>query len=241
LFIGWIVAKIVSTVIFKLLSRLKFDELSEQVNASQLLEKANVSITPRKLIGQFCYWFIVLMVIMTTSDALGWNSISKEISTILGHLPRIFIAIVSFVIGVFIAGFIRDIIAGASSSMGMKVGKVISNLVYYFLFILAALTALKQGGFDTQIISSNLMLILGAVLFSMAISYGFASREVLSHLLAGFFSRNNFQTGETIEVDGIKGKIVERSGISITIQVNAGEKVTIPLHKLISQNVRIFD
>ncbi len=241
LLVGWFISKMISTIVFKLLTKLKFDDLAEKVNARQLLEKANVSLTPSNLIGRFIYWFMILMVIMTASDALGWQSITKEISGILSHLPRIFIAIISFVIGVFIAGFVRDVIAGATSSIGLSVGKIISNLVYYFLFILAALTALRQGGFDTTIISSNLLLIIGTILLAAGISYGFASREVLSHLLAGYFSRNNFHEGDIIEVDGVKGKIVDRSGISVTIKVSETEKMTIPMHKLISQNVKIFN
>lgn len=240
LLVGWLFAKLISSAITKLLIVLKFDAMAEKVNVSQLLEKANVALTPSKLVGRFIYWLLLLMVIMTASDALGWQAITKEISNLLGYLPQMFVAIVFFIIGIYIASFVRDIIAGATSSIGISTGKIISKVVYYFLFMVVTLTALEQAQFDTSIITSNLMLLIGTIMVAAGISYGFASRDVLSNILAGYFSRKSFQAGQIIELENVKGTIIDATSISITVKVSDEEQVIIPMHKLITNNVKVF-
>lgn len=240
LLIGWLFAKLFSSGITKLLNVLKFDAIADRFNVAQLLEKANVKMSASKLVGRFVYWLLILLVIMTASDALGWQAITQEISTLLGYLPQMFVAIVFFIVGIYIASFVRDIIAGATSSIGISAGKIISRVVYYFLFMVVTLTALEQAQFDTSIITSNLMLLIGTIMVAAAISYGFASRDVLSNILAGYFSRRSFRAGQVIEVENIKGTIVDATNISITVKVNDEEQVIIPMHKLITNNVKVF-
>ena len=239
--LGYLVARIVSYAITKLLKVAKFDTISEKINASEYLQKANITLSPSALVGKFIYWVLMLLVFITASETLGWDAVSTEISKLVSFIPRIFIAIVLFIIGTYIASFIRDVIAGATSSLGISTGKIISSFVFYLLFITVCLTALSQAGVDTSIITSNLLLILGAILLSASISYGFASRDVLSNVLAGFFSRAAYSKGMTIEVDGIKGEIVATTSIGVTVQEPNGDMVVVPTSKLINSNVRIIN
>ncbi|HFC00209.1 MAG TPA: mechanosensitive ion channel, partial [Phaeodactylibacter sp.] len=224
----------------RILTAVHFDKLATQVKADDLLKKANISLTPSQLIGKFFYWLAILLVVITLSDTMGWESISKEISNLLRFLPKLLMAIVFFIVGTYIATFIRDIIRGATSSIGISTGKMISSVVFYFLLVMVTLTALNQAGMDTSIITSNLLLILGAVLAAAAISYGVASRDVLSNILASFFSRKTFGIGQVIEVEGARGEIVSMNNISVTIKDQNGNNIVIPTQKLINNNVVIF-
>ncbi len=239
--VGWLFAKLMSSAITRLLGVLKFDALAERFNVKEFLNKANIKIAPSKIIGKFVYWLLLLLVFITVSDTLGWNAVSAEISNLVRFLPKLLVAIIFFIIGTFIASFIRDLISGATASLGISTGKIISNFVFYLLFIIVSLTAMEQAGIDTSIITSNLLLIMGTVLFAAAISYGFASREILSNILAAFFSRRIFKVGQTIEIDGVRGKIVETNNISITLQSGDKEKTVVPSHQLISNRVKIIE
>lgn len=240
LLLGWLLAKFISNGVAKLLKVAKFDKLADKIKANDFLKKANVDRSPSEVIGFFIYWTLLLLVIMSASDALGWTAVSLEVSKLLSLLPNVLVAIVFFVIGFYIASFVRDLILGASNSMNIGTGKLISGLVFYLMLILVTLTALNQAGVDTSIITNNLMLILGAVLGAAAISYGFASRDVLSNILAGFYSRRTFGVGQTIEIDGVRGKIVEVRNISITLQTSETEQVIVPTHQLITNRVKII-
>lgn len=241
LLIGWIISRFASRFLIKFLTAIKFNDLATRFNVTEMLERANIKLSASELAGKLLYWLIWLLVLMSASDALGWKSISNEISGLIDFIPRLILALFFFVIGIYFATFIRDLIKGATSSIGIGAGKALSNLVYYFLFIIIALTALEQGGFDTNIITSNLMLILGTILLSAGISYGLASRDVLSNMLAGFYCRKNFSEGLLLEVNGVKGKVVARSSVSLTLRTSETEQVIIPLKSLLNSQVTVFN
>lgn len=240
LVLGWLFARLVSGAARRILKAVKFNRLAEKVNFREFLEKANIALSPSVLVGKFVYWLIMLLVVITASEALGWSAVSDEISKLLGYLPQLLAAIVFFVVGVYIATFVRDVIMGASRTLSISAGKVISTFVFYLLLILVTLTALDQAGIDTSIITSNLLLIIGSVMAAAAISYGLASREVLASILASFFSRRTFAKGQVIEIDGHRGKIVEMSNVSVTIRINENEDLVIPASQLISKQIKII-
>ena len=56
---------------------------------------------------------LLLVVIITAADTVGWTAVSTEISKLLGYLPRLLSALVFFVVGSYIASFIRDLVRGS--------------------------------------------------------------------------------------------------------------------------------
>lgn len=239
--LGWLIAKFVSYAISKVLKLMKFNQIANRINADDYLRKANISLSPSQLVGKFVYYIILLLVFITASETLGWHAVSSEISKLIAFLPRLFIAIVIFIFGVYVSALIRDIIAGATSSLGISTGKMIASFVFYLIVITISLTALSQAGIDTTIITSNVLLILGAVLISAAISYGFASRDVLSNILAGFYSRKLYQKGMQIEVDQTVGIVENISTTGIAIRDKNGDLTIVPTSTLIKHKVKIIE
>jgi len=240
LLLGWLFAKLVSNAFSRLLKIVRLDLLADRIKATDYLRKANISLTPSQVIGRFIYWILLLLVLISASESLGWTAVSDQISKLLGWLPNLLMGVLFFVVGAYIASFIRDFIKTATSSLGISTGKLVSSFVFYLLFAIVSLTALEQAGVDTSIITSNLLMILGAILLSASISYGFASRHVLSNILATFFSRRTFAVGQTIEIDGMRGKIIGISTISFVLKNEAGEKIVVPAHEIISKKVKIL-
>ena len=239
--LGWLLARLLAKIVSRVLQAARFDKLGERVQVAEILSKANVKLKPSELIGRFVYWLMILVVIITTDDTLGWNAVSNEISKLLGYLPQLLSAIVFFIVGIYIATFVKDIISGATRTLGISAGRIISSLVYALLFLLVTLTTLEQAGMDTGILTSNLLLIVGAVMASAAISYGFASRVLLSNILASFFSKKNIKVGQVIEIDGDRGEVIDISNISVILRTGAKEKLIIPAHDLISKSVKIIE
>ncbi|GJM35375.1 MAG: hypothetical protein DHS20C18_43760 [Saprospiraceae bacterium] len=239
--LGWLFARVVSGAIGRLLKAIKFDVLADKIKAGQLLEKANIKQAPSTLIGKFIYWILILLVVTTAADTLGWTAVSREISKLLSYLPTLLSAIIFFIVGIYIATFVKDVIHGATKTLGISAGRIISSFVFYLLFILVTLTALDQAGIDTTIITSNLLLIIGAVMAAAAISYGIASKDVLANILAGFFSRNTFMKGQIIEIDGQVGEIVEVNNVAVILKLNDKERLVVPTHQLIIKQTKIIN
>lgn len=241
LLLGWLLARVASRVVSGVLKAARFNKLADRIQATEMLHRANIQLTASELLGRFVYWLLLLVVIITTADTLGWSAVSREISKLLGYLPQLLSAIVFFIVGIYIATFVRDIVSGATRTLGISAGRIVSTVVYALLFLLVLLTTLEQAGMDTSILTSNLLLIVGAVMAAAAISYGFASRVLLSNILASFFSRKNVQLGQIVEIEGERGKVVEINNIAIVLQTNTKEKLIIPAQDFINKTVKVIE
>lgn len=240
LLVGWWVARTAAFLCNKLLALVKFDQFAERVKVGDMLKRANVSLSAAQLLSKTLYWIVLLLFVVTATDKLGWSIVSEQIGKLISFIPTLISGIVLFVLGSFIAGFIRDILTAATSSIGMGAGRLVSNFVFYFMMAIVTLTTLNQIGIDTTIITSNVVMIMGAILLSASISYGFASRDILSNMLAAFFSRKTFSVGQTIRLDDIQGVIIKIDTIAITLQTDA-DQVVIPTKDLISNRIHIID
>lgn len=238
--LGWLFSRFASKLVSKGLKLIKFDTLAEKINAQTFLNKANIARPPSEVIGTFVYWILMLLVVLSASDALGWTAVSQEVSKLLGLLPNLLVAVIFFVVGTYIATFVKDVIRSATNSLGIAAGKMISSVIFYLLLILIILTALNQAGVNTEIITSNLMIILASILGAAALSYGLASREVMTNILANFFNRRIFHPGQTIELEGLKGKIITASSTSIILETDKKERLVIPANELLTKRVKII-
>ncbi len=240
LLIAWLLARIISAGFEKLLKTVKFDQFAERMNLTSFFTQMGIQMSPSALIGRFIYWIFVLLIIASAAETLNWTAVSYQIQRFLDYLPNLVTAILVFIVGAYLASLVRDFIRSATGSLGISTGRILSSVIYYILFIMVILTAMEQAKIDTKILATNLLIIIGAIMLAAAISYGFASRDVLSNILAGFFNKRTYQKGMTIEVDDIRGTIVEMSNIAITIQINDDEVVVIPSQQLMNSKVKII-
>ncbi len=240
LLIAWLLARLVSSGFERALGLIKFDEFSERMQVSSFLRHLGITLSPSAFIGRVIYWFLVLLIIASAAQTLQWKVVGDQINRFLEYLPNLFSALVFLVVGSYAASFVRDFLRTSMSSLGISTARTISSAIYYLLFIMVILTAMQQGGFDTKIIWSNLLIIIGSVMLAAAISYGFASRDVLSNILASFYIRRTFYKGMTIEADGVQGLIVEMTNISVTLDTESGEQYVIPSKILLNSKVKII-
>jgi small-conductance mechanosensitive channel len=238
--IAWLLARLISGGFKRLLQTVKFDDFAERVKLTAFLQQTGIMLSPSTIIGRFIYWIFVLLIISSAAETLNWTSVSYQIQRFLEYLPNLITAILIFIVGAYLASLVRDFVRSATGSLGISTGRILSTAIYYVLFIMVVLTALEQAKVDTRILSTNLLMFIGAILLAASISYGFASREVLSNILAGFFTKRQFQKGMLIEVEGVRGTIVEISNIAITIALSESEKMIIPSHQLLTSKVKII-
>lgn len=239
LLIAWLLARIISSGFEKLLKTVKFDQFSERMKLTTFLNQMGVQMSPSALIGRFIYWIFVLLIIASAAETLNWTAVSYQIQRFLDYLPNLITAILVFIVGTYLASLVRDFVRSSTSSLGISTGRILSSVIYYVLFIMVVLTAMEQAKIDTKILSTNLLIIIAAIMLAAAISYGFASKDVLSNILAGFFIKRTFQKGMLIEIDGVKGTIIEITNIAVTLQMSDNERMVIPSQQLLTGKVKI--
>lgn len=238
LVIGWLITKLIVFILEKALRVSKIESLSDKLNEAEIFGKPTVKLNFITIITSFVKWILLLVFFIIAADVMQWKIISVEISNLLRYLPRLFSAIVLFMVGIYIANFVKKAIYGLFQSIGLSGAKMISSLVFYGIGIIITITSLNQAGIDTSIITNNVTIVLGAFLLTFAIAFGLGSKDVVRRLLLTFYTRKNYSVGEKISVNGITGEIESIENICLIVKTENG-KMVIPIDEIVENRVEI--
>jgi len=238
LIVGWLITKIVTLILKKVLKVAKVDKLTEKINDTDLFGKSTMNFKISKVIIGFVRWIMFLIFLIVAVDIMNWEIISTEIGNLLRYLPRLFSAIALFLIGLYIATYIKKGVLGLFESFEFSGSKIISSLVFYIIIVFISITALNQAGIDTTIITNNVTIILGAFLLAVSIGLGLGSKEIIADLLRTFYSRKNYEVGDRVKIKGIEGTVEAIDNICMTLRTTEG-KMVIPIKKVMDNTVEI--
>jgi hypothetical protein len=238
LIIGWLFAKIAVRIIKKVLKLAKVDKLDETINKIEIIEGKKLNFNTIKIVSVFVKWLIYIMLLIMASDILGMQVISQEISNFLGYVPKLFAALIIFTVGLLLANLVKNGLKSLFESMELSGAKMISQLVFFILLIFISITALNQAGVDTQIITSNITMILGAFLLAFALALGLGAQKVVGDLLRTFYARKTYEIGQVIEFNNLTGEVIAIDGISLTLKTAKG-KFVIPIKDIVESQVRV--
>ena len=238
LIIGWLLIKIVSFLIKKALKFSKIDILADKIKEIDIFK--NVSIKPTIIVVKVVKWMVLLLMLIIISDILGLKMLTEGIASFIGYLPRLFSAIAILMIGIYIANIIKNAIQSLFKSLDLGGSNVIGNIVFFAIVVIVAITALNQAGIDTQMITSNLTLILGSLLLAFTIAFGLGSKEIVQRLLFGFYSRKNLTVGQKIKISGVEGTIEAIDNIYLTLITEDG-KFIFPIKEVNDTIIQVME
>lgn len=238
--IGLIIAKIIAKIITTFLEKIQIDKLGDKLQEIEMVDKANIKFKISAVLGKIFYYILVLFFAVIATDILGMPAVSQIVTDIFNFIPKVIKALIILVIGLLASDAISKILYTTCNSLGIPSAKIISSIVFYFLFINIFILALTSAEINTEFLSQNISIIIGGAILAFSIGYGFASKDIVANLLASFYSKDKFQLGDTITFEGDKGKIINMDRSTLTIESD-NKKIIFPLSKLTNQKVEIHN
>ncbi|GAA4945479.1 hypothetical protein GCM10023314_18340 [Algibacter agarivorans] len=240
LLVGWLVTKLVVKIIKKALKLAKANKLDDAINEIEIVEGKKLNFDTIKVVSNFVKWIMYIMLLIMASDIMNLTMISEQISNLLGYLPQLFAALVIFTVGLILANLVKKGLKSFFESMDLSGAKIISQVVFFLILTFVSITALNQAGVDTEIITSNITMILAAFLLAFALALGFGAQKVVGDLLRTFYTRKTYEIGQKIEFNNIKGEVESIDGITVTIKTKEG-KLIVPIKDIVESQVSIQD
>jgi hypothetical protein len=238
--IGWILAKIISKLIKKILKTIGIDKLAEKLNEIEIVHKSNIKLVPSILLSKLAYYLILFIFAMAATDVLGMESISNLMTGIMNYIPKVMSALIVLIFGLVLAEALKKAVLTACESLAIPAAKLISNVVFYFLFLNIIMISLKQADLQTDFIENNISIVLSGIVLAFALGYGIASKGLMASMLSSFYNKDRVEIGQIIGIDGTKGKIIAMDNTTLTLETE-NSKVIIPLSRLMSEKVEIFE
>ncbi|MCU1672613.1 MAG: rane protein of unknown function [Frankiales bacterium] len=185
LIVGIIVAKVVQKIITKVLQKAGFDKVVERGGIKQALSKSKYDAAA--ILGKIVYYFIFLAVLSMAFAVFGKdNPISMFLASIIGFLPKLFVAVIALIIAFAVAAAVKDLLTNMLG--GLSYGSALANGVSLFIIALGVFFALGQLEIATLIVGPLFIALLALIVVPPIIAFGIGgidpARETIRNMQA---------------------------------------------------------
>ena len=188
--------------------------------------------------GRGVLWFLVLVSVVVATSLLAPDLLADVPAQVLRFLPRLGVALVVLWVGVVAASLLRQLVEAGLSGIGVAQAGLLGRIAYWVVLGLAILMAADQLGVETGVLQTMLFILLLVAGAAVALAVGLGGRALAGNVIAGRYVDDRFRVGELIEVEDLRGTIVEVGLASVTISDSQGALVEIPHGYLLARPVR---
>jgi Conserved TM helix/Mechanosensitive ion channel len=225
LVVGLLVAIVIGRLVRSALMRVGVDRFAQRSGTQDLLASAGLGESLARLVGTAVRLSIVIVVVFASLTLLGFEFLSDSLNAGILYIPRLIVALGLLLIGLVLGAFVRAWVERTSAQVDFPVA--IGPVV---------LCAAAQAGVATGPLTALALLLLGAVAVTLAVAFGLGSREVARSLSSGRYVRADFEVGQTIRIDDLRGTIVRMDGAATTLR-SGQDTVRVPNHLLVERVV----
>ena len=192
LVIGYIVAKIVASVIGRLLQRASLDRALTSGQGGQYVSR--ITPSPSRLLGRIALWALFLGAISLAVTALGINALTDFVGAIFAYLPNVIAALLIFLVAGAIAAGVGALVA---RTMGdTPTGKVVATAVPSLVMLIAVFMILNQLRIAPEIVQITYTALLFTVALASALAFGLGGRELAADILGGTYRKGREQSDQ---------------------------------------------
>ena len=194
-FAGWAVAYVVKVILRSLLRLLRFDKLSENTGASQLLNKAALP-SASEVLSRFVFWLVWLGFILVGVSVLGILGLQEQVARFFFFLPRLFAALFILFFGLLAAGFFSRAALLAAVNANVPSPRVLSFAVRSIIIVFVLSIVFEELGLAEQTMLVAFGIVFGALMLGLAIAFGLGGRDLAQGFLERRFLRPKKEEGE---------------------------------------------
>jgi hypothetical protein len=184
LIIGWLLSKVVRSIVSKALKLVKIDDISERIELNKLLSKGGITYSLSDLVAGICYWLGLLITFMVAINAVGVTIAADLLKQVILYIPNVISALFILILGMFVSTLLKNIVRTAAGNAGLSQGRLLAQLVETVVIVFAVLVALEQLQIGIRITELTVSIILGAVGLGLALAFGLGCKDIAGKFVA---------------------------------------------------------
>ena len=192
LILGYIIAKILQSIIYRLLRRLRFDHALHTSPAGRYIVR--IVESPSRLASGITFWVVFLIFISFAISTLNLQVLNFIVNGIYAYIPRIIFAVIIFLIASAVS-------AGGDAFVLRIMGrtplaKIVAAIIPTIALGIAAFMILDELQIAPVIVTITYAAIMGAAALGLALAFGLGGRDVAHDILEQAYgaSRRNIGT-----------------------------------------------
>lgn len=167
--IGVVIGAIVGRVSKELMTRFRID---------QYISRRGPMLRLSNIFPLIFEWVIYLVFIKAAVERLGILALVDFVGMLLNFIPGMLGAIVVFIVGYVIAGYVK----GQVERSKIAYSDLMGTILFWLLMYIAVALALPLVKIDTTLINNLLLVIVGAIGVGLAIAIGLGLKDVVEEV-----------------------------------------------------------
>jgi len=235
--LGFVVAKLLDTLLSKVLAKVGLDRLMAGTGLTKLLGRAGIRIPVSALIGKVVYWFVLLIFLVSAAESLGLERVSATLDMLALYVPKVFGAALILLAGVLLAQLLSGLVRGAAESVGLDYANGLARMAQGLVIIISISVAIGQLEVKTELLNYVIAIVLITFGLAVALAFGLGSRELVGQILAGIYVRELYEVGQRVRLADIEGQIEEIGTVKTLLLTDDGELASVANKVLLEQRV----
>jgi len=194
-FLGWVIAYLIKAGLRSILRFIKFDKLSENAGASQLLTNAALP-SATEIVSRFVFWVTWLGFILLGVRGFGILGLQEQTVRFFLFLPRLFVAMFILFFGLLAASFFSRAALLAAVNANVPSPRVLSLALRSIFIVFVLSIAFEELGLAEQTMLVAFGIAFGALMLGLAIAFGMGGRDLAKGFLEKRFVRGKKEENE---------------------------------------------
>jgi hypothetical protein len=189
LIIGWMIAKLIKSVVTRVLIAVKLDQLSDRVELNNLLAKGGIQYSLSELIGVVAYWLTLLVTFVIAINAIGLTVAADLLNKVILYVPNIIAAVFILILGMFAAAVLKNIVQAGAINAGISQSNLLGKVVEVIVIVFSIAIALEQLNIGARVIELAIAIILGSLGLAVALAFGLGCKDIASRHVSEFIEK----------------------------------------------------
>jgi flagellar biosynthesis protein FliQ len=191
LLIGWLIAKALRLGVVKALRALNFHILTERAGVDGFLKQGGGERDTADWIGLIAYTLAILVSLIIAFNSLGLSQVTDLLGRILLFVPKLLVALLVIVFGSYFARFVGNAVQGYFRNAEISDAELLGRVAQYAVMTFVVLLGFDHLDIGGGLIQQTFLILLGGVVFGLALAFGLGGRDRAAELLERWFPRQH--------------------------------------------------
>ena len=215
--LAWILKKITLKIVRGL------DALFEKIAAEKGLQHVQLKQPLERFIGETIFWLSLIFFLILAIQILQLQFLSTFLEGVLNSIPQLAVGILIIIASFFIGSIFRQIVTSALDTAQVEQAEYLGKGIKIIVVLIGILIGIGQIGIDISFLSTIASVAFGALLGALALAFGLGAKTYVANIISSAQVRKLYQNGDTINIEGTNGKVIEINSTMILLQSDDGQ------------------
>lgn len=188
--VGWLLAKGLRMGVVKAMRALNFHILTERAGIDGFLKQGGTEKDTVEWFGIIVYVLVLIASLIVAFNTLGLTQVTDLLGKVLLFVPRLLVALLVIVFGGYFARFVANAVQRYFRAAGISDAEILGRIVRYAVMVFVLLLAIDHLDIGGGLIQHTFLILLGGVVFALALAFGLGARERAAQMIERWFPRD---------------------------------------------------